>query len=424
MRTDSVHRLAIFRTRGWVAAALVALLALACSLALATASAPAQDLDAKLDESRQELDRVQSDQSALAAQVEAQNAEIDAALGEVSALQAQEDEVEARLSAKQAELDRTVAALELQRAHLVVVRKRLVRGLDVLGDRLVEIYISGDPNEISVIFATSDWSEALATSEYLNQIQDYDDALVGRVRALRELTEATVARLADAERKIESARDAIAAQEEELAGARAAAQSRYAELEALRAEREQTLAALAAEEEGLRGDISSIAGQIERQEAAAAEAAGEIIPLEDPGPAPAPPSGSSATLGSDGLAIAPADAPPAVVAAIDAANSIADTPYLWGGGHGSFESSGYDCSGAVSFALHAGGFLDTPLDSTGLAFWGESGYGSWITVYANSGHVYVVIAGLRFDTSGGAGPRWHPDERSSAGFVPRHPSGY
>jgi hypothetical protein len=113
-----------------------------------------------------------------------------------------------------------------------------------------------------------------------------------------------------------------------------------------------------------------------------------------------------------------------VAAAIEAANAISDMPYVWGGGHGSFEDSGYDCSGAVSYALHGGGFLASPLDSTGLAFWGEPGPGSWITVYAYSGHAYVVIAGLRFDTSGGAGPRWHPDARSSAGFVARHPSGY
>ena len=119
-----------------------------------------------------------------------------------------------------------------------------------------------------------------------------------------------------------------------------------------------------------------------------------------------------------------AEVAPAVVAAIEAANAISHLPYVWGGGHGSFEDSGYDCSGAVSYALNGGGFLSSPLDSTGLSFWGESGEGSWITVYANSGHAYVVIAGLRFDTSGGAGPRWHPDLRDNIGYVARHPSGY
>ncbi len=112
---------------------------------------------------------------------------------------------------------------------------------------------------------------------------------------------------------------------------------------------------------------------------------------------------------------------------IAAANSIATTPYVWGGGHGSFSSSGYDCSGAVSFALNGGGFLSSPLDSTGLETWGVPGAGSWITVYANSGHAWAVIAGLRWDTSGdvsGTGPRWHTDIASTAGFIARHPSGY
>jgi hypothetical protein len=125
--------------------------------------------------------------------------------------------------------------------------------------------------------------------------------------------------------------------------------------------------------------------------------------------------------------VAPANAPPAVKGAIEAANRIVGLPYTWGGGHGSFEDSGYDCSGAVSYALHGGGFLSSPLDSTGLTTWGSPGAGNWITVYANSGHAYAMIAGLRFDTSGtvgGSGPSWSAEMRSSAGFVARHPDGY
>ena len=102
---------------------------------------------------------------------------------------------------------------------------------------------------------------------------------------------------------------------------------------------------------------------------------------------------------------------------IEAANEINDTPYVWGGGHGSFTSSGYDCSGAVSYALHGGGLLFDPLDSGGFTGWGSPGAGNWITVYANFGHAYMYVAGLRWDTSGGAGPRWHSDARSSSGFT-------
>ena len=108
-----------------------------------------------------------------------------------------------------------------------------------------------------------------------------------------------------------------------------------------------------------------------------------------------------------------------------ARDAIATTPYIWGGGHGSFESSGYDCSGAVSYALHGGGFLESPLDSTGLETWGEPGPGKWITVYANAEHAWMMIAGLAFDTVGGPGPRWHSSPVDSPeGFIARHPPGY
>ena len=89
-------------------------------------------------------------------------------------------------------------------------------------------------------------------------------------------------------------------------------------------------------------------------------------------------------------------------------------PYVWGGGHGSFEASGYDCSGAVSFALHGGGFLDSPLDSSGLSVWAEPGGGRWITVYGTSGHAYAVIAGLRWDTGGPMAATGHGGARSCA----------
>ena len=113
-----------------------------------------------------------------------------------------------------------------------------------------------------------------------------------------------------------------------------------------------------------------------------------------------------------------------MAAAIRAANRISSKPYVWGGGHGTWWDRGYDCSGAVSYALHGGGLLGRSMDSGALAGWGAGGAGRWITVYANGGHAYVVIAGLRFDTSGAPGPRWHEDLRSPAGFTARHPAGY
>jgi Putative peptidoglycan binding domain len=140
----------------------------------------------------------------------------------------------------------------------------------------------------------------------------------------------------------------------------------------------------------------------------------------------APPvPGETATIGPDGLAIAPASAPEAVKAMIDAGNRIHDKPYKYGGGHGRWNDTGYDCSGSMSYVLHAAGLLDTALDSTGFMSWGEAGPGQWVTNYANSGHSYMVIAGLRFDTSGRAddGSRWDIGMRSAKGYTVRHPEG-
>jgi soluble lytic murein transglycosylase-like protein len=138
-------------------------------------------------------------------------------------------------------------------------------------------------------------------------------------------------------------------------------------------------------------------------------------------------AGPSAILTGD-LASAPESAPAAVKAAIAAANSITATPYIWGGGHGSFYSYGYDCSGAVSFALYGGRLLGTPLTSGSLESYGEPGPGRWITIYANASHTYMTIAGLRFDTAGNpegiSGPRWHVEPPYPDGFVVRHPVGY
>ena len=133
----------------------------------------------------------------------------------------------------------------------------------------------------------------------------------------------------------------------------------------------------------------------------------------------------------NGVAYAPSYAPAAVQRAIWAGNLIRHTPYVWGGGHSAFVAGGYDCSGAVSFALHAAGLLKTPFDSSDFMHWGLRGVGRWITVYTNPGHAFVEIAGIRLDTSAeadpnpvqGSGPRWRPLFVHPAGFMARHPVG-
>jgi hypothetical protein len=137
---------------------------------------------------------------------------------------------------------------------------------------------------------------------------------------------------------------------------------------------------------------------------------------------------AKAHLLASGILVPPASAPPRVKAVIAAANKITRKPYIYGGGHARWWDAGYDCSGSVSFALHGGKFVESPLPSTSFEGWEEEGEGRWITVYANPGHAYAVIAGWRWDTSGDengeTGPRWHEELRDNVGFVARHPAGY
>jgi hypothetical protein len=138
----------------------------------------------------------------------------------------------------------------------------------------------------------------------------------------------------------------------------------------------------------------------------------------------------------NGVAYAPSWAPLAVQRAIWAGNQIRHKPYIWGGGHQSFRSRGYDCSGSVSYVLHAAGLLSTPDDSSGFYSWGAKGVGQWITVYTNPGHAFIEIAGIRLDTSSegqsrplagtasGSGPRWRQLLQDTSGFQPRYVVGY
>ena len=135
--------------------------------------------------------------------------------------------------------------------------------------------------------------------------------------------------------------------------------------------------------------------------------------------------GENAQLTADGMAVAPASAPQAVKDIIAAGNKIAKLPYRYGGGHNeSFQDSAYDCSGSVSYALRGANLIDSPLPSGDLESWGQGGQGQWVTVYANSGHAFMTVAGLRFDTSGrtNSGSRWQRDMRDTSAYVARHPS--
>jgi peptidoglycan hydrolase CwlO-like protein len=413
-----------FRAFGFATVLLAALCVVALTL---SSTAPAASLEEKRDATQSKLNEVEANTSALADTIAAENAEIDTMIGEVSALRQKQEAVEAQLAAKEEELEAATKALRGEREHLVEVRAQLTRALGALRERLISIYESGSPNVLNAILESENWSSMAAQTEYLNRIQDYDNAVVGRVKTLRNEVQDAVGRLTSTQERIEGARDSIAATEAEVAAAKEAAEARFAELQAAQAQRRATMNALESKEQALSDNLSSISEQIaaERAQEAAERAEASGVVSEAAGEFPAPlNSGESVGFISESEASAPEAAPEQVKGAVAAANAIAMTPYIWGGGHGSFESSGYDCSGAVSYALHGGGLLESPLDSTGLETWGEAGPGKWITVYANAEHAWMIIGGLAFDTVGGPGPRWHSSPVDSPeGFIARHPPG-
>ena len=176
-----------------------------------------------------------------------------------------------------------------------------------------------------------------------------------------------------------------------------------------------------------KGIALAIAGALVFAAPAVAQTGGATTPPPDSGTTTPAPT-TTATLNVDGSVTPPTTAPRQVRKAINAANRIRTKPYLWGGGHRSFKAKGYDCSGAVSYVLHAAGLLKRPLASGGfIRGWGSPGTGQWITTYANKGHMYVVIAGIRWDTSAigepsnaGSGPRWRSTPRDPAGYTARY----
>jgi peptidoglycan hydrolase CwlO-like protein len=386
-------------TRRRRVAVLPFLLLFALLIAAVVGQSASGDPASKIAQKQDELDRIQSAEGPLRSQIDQMNAEVDRLIGEESRLRQEQAAAEHELEVKQAELDKATAELNAQKAELARVRAKLQGAVAALEQLLVDIYKSNEPDVTAVVMNSASWSDLVTRTEYLNHIHEYDDEVVERVRGLRDQIAALVAQLQVSHDRIQAARDQVAAKERQIADQHARISQQQSQLSAARNARQGVLNALLSKERQIQADLSEI-------------------------PAPA----GHATIDSDGDAIPPANAPLAVRGAIEAANQINDLPYIWGGGHGSFSASGYDCSGAVSYMLHGGGFLSSPLDSTGLEVWGDSGGGNWITVFANSGHAWAYVAGLRWDTGGpggGNGPRWSTVMRDDASsFVARHPPGY
>jgi peptidoglycan hydrolase CwlO-like protein len=318
---------------------------------------------------------------------------------------------EARLSALQAELTSREAQLIRVQTQLLAARTRLVNlenrlriASSDLSANLVARYEGGSPDLMSVILSSNGFNDLLNKIDDLNKIGHQDAQIVGSTRTAREAVSREATALGALEVRDRALTESVLEQRNQVAAIQAA----------LLTERIRELNARA----GKAAQLHDLTGALNALEKKAAQQAQEAAATGDA-------HVGGLAIDTGGMVQPPAGAPEAVAQVIAAGNAIATLPYIWGGGHASFQASGYDCSGSVSYALAAAGLLSAPLTSGAFESWGEPGPGRWITVYADAGHAWMEVAGWRFDTVALAetGTRWAQGGGEFDGMVERHPPG-
>jgi peptidoglycan hydrolase CwlO-like protein len=342
--------------------------------------------------------------SALRSQIAAESSQIRATSSGLANAEARLSALQEQLTAHEQQLIRVQTQLLAARTKLVDLENRLRISSSDLASNLVARYEGGTPNLVSVILSSNGFNELLNRIDDLNKIGHQDAQIVGQTRIARAEVSREATSLGTLEIRDRKLTDGILAQRNQVAALQAALlTARIRELNA-RAGKSSQLHAL----NGALQELETRAAQ----QAQAAAATGDAHV-------------GGIAIDTGGMVQAPPGAPQAVQQVIAAGNAIATLPYIWGGGHGSFQAAGYDCSGSVSYALAAAGLLSAPLTSTGFMSWGLPGPGKWITVYATDGHAWMEVAGWRFDTVALAetGTRWARGGGEFAGFVERHPPG-
>jgi peptidoglycan hydrolase CwlO-like protein len=378
-------------------AVLVSAIVAAALLASSLVPLSSGDLQSQIDSSR-------SAAGSLRSAIAAESARIRQTAGGLADAQQRLSALQTQLSAREAQLRSVQNQLLAARDRLVVLENRLQRASAALANNLRAAYESGRPDLMSVILESHGFRDLLERVSFMRRVGHQDAQIVGDTRTARAEVFRQARTLAVLERRDRTLTDQILSQRNQVAAIHAALLNR--QIEQL-----GTRAADASKLHRLNARLNALEAKAAAQARAAAAAAAPVV--------------GSIRVNAGGMVQPPPGAPAAVAQVIAAGNAIATLPYIWGGGHGSFQASGYDCSGSVSYALAAAGLLSSPLDSTGFESWGEAGPGRWITVYANAGHAFMVVAGWRFDTVALAsgGTRWSQTMASTAGFVARHPPG-
>ena len=348
----------------------------------------------------------------LQSQISAESAQIARTAGGVAAAQQHLQVVDARLQSSIDNLRSVQGSLWDSREQVLRLERRLSFASRVLAANLRASYETGSPNLVDVIFSAKGFQSLLNQVGFMKRVQKQDAQIVNFTKTARARVLAQTVRLGKLEQRDRDLTSQILAQRNQAAAIRGALLQREITEQSQRSGNRAKLAHISSQTQALQDKLTAL-------EAAAARAAKEsaLQVNEQVG---------HVAIDTSSMVQAPPGAPQAVSEMIAAGNAIATLPYVWGGGHGGFGlQAGYDCSGSVSYVLAAAGLLSTPEVSGSLMSYGDPGPGQWVTIYANAGHVWMTIAGWRFDTVALAenGSRWSRGGGEFAGFVVRHPPG-
>ena len=325
---------------------------------------------------------------------------------------------QARLNAVQSDLDQRVDRLKSvqnqlldARDHLVAVENHLKVATKALAANLVAGYESQPPTLVSVVLSSHGFNQLLNQFSFAAKVAKQNANVISQTRIARREVAAEAKHLETLEQRDRTLAKQVLTERNQAAALQSALKQQQIKEISARAKVHGRYAAVQAQ-------VDSLQKKLNAQEAAAAKAATQAAATGNA-------SVSGITLDTNGMVHPPADAPEAVKEMIAAGNAIATLPYIYGGGHASFQADGYDCSGSVSYVLAAAGLLSSPLVSGEFMSWGLPGPGKWVDIWATNGHVWMTIAGWRFDTVAQAetGTRWAQGGGEFAGFVERHPAG-
>lgn len=392
--------------RSWTlrVAVAVAIAVLAALLGSGLTARSAADL-------RSQITARRSAAAALKAQIDADSRQIAATTHGLQAARARLTAVQSTLDRRVGELRGVQSALLTSRNRLVDLENRLQASTTALSANLVANYEGAKPDLVSVILNSHGFGQLLEQVGFMQRIAHQDGRIVGLTRTARAQVSREATRLQGLEGRDRALANQVLDQRNQVAALQAALSRRQLSQMGQRGASSSRYQAISAQ-------LATLRTREQEQEKRAAAAA---VRAAQTGNA----NVGGITINTGGMVQAPAGAPEAVKQIIAAGNAIATLPYIYGGGHASFHANGYDCSGSVSYALAAAGLVSSPLVSGAYENWGDAGPGQWVTLYANAGHIWMEVAGWRFDTVALAesGTRWARGGGEFSGFVVRHPPG-